>query len=121
MLTSYARNLYGPTKFVDLSFVVIQATMAAGVVTRDAANSSPETTITLDTTGQFSITYPKCLFAQVVGAEVLLAESLGSKLYAETVTPTSGTATFESATTPGTAATPADGSRLFITLLVGNQ
>jgi|SRR5688572_710597 len=119
---AYGRNVYAPTKFVDLNWVFIQAAIGAtGAVTRDAANSSPETTIARDGTGQYSITFPKGSFAQVVGAEVLLAESAGSKLFTEAVSATAGTASFEAATTPGTAADPADGSRVFITLLVANS
>lgn len=120
---AYGRNVYAPTKFVDLNYVFVQATIAggSGAVTRDAANSSPETTITRDGVGQYSITFPKGAFAQVIGAEVLLAESAGSKLYAEAVSATAGTASFEAAAVPGTAADPADLSRIFITLLVSNS
>jgi len=119
---AYARNVYSATKLVDMNIVVLQATIgAAGAVTRDAAVSSPETTITLDGTGQYSITFPKGTAGHIVGCEALLAEQLGNKLYPEAFSATAGTATFEHAVAPGTAAEPASGTRFFITLLVFNQ
>jgi hypothetical protein len=119
---AYARNVYSAVKCVDLNIVVIQATIgAAGAVTRDAEVSSPETTITLDGAGQYSITFPKGTAGHIVGCEALLAESLGNKLYPEAFSATAGTASFEHAVTPGTAAAPAAGTRFFITLFVYNQ
>ena len=119
----YARNHFGPNKFGSLSWVFIQAaiTDGSGAVERDATNSSPETTIARDAAGTYSVTFPGGEFAQVVGAEVLLAENAGSKLYPEALDADAGTATFEAATAPGTAADPAVNSRLFITILVGRN
>jgi hypothetical protein len=127
MLAAYARNVYAPTKFVDVSIVIVQAVFASSgtTITRDAANSSPETTIVRDGTGQFTVTFPKCLGAHFVAGSTLLAEAtgVGADIRPESVSASLGSASFETstATAPGTAADPADGSRLFFTFILFNQ
>jgi len=103
--------------------MVLQATVASdesdGDVVIDSAASSPGQTITgTATTGQYSITFPNAKRFHFVSGKVLLAESLGSELYIESYDANAGTATFEAATTPGTAADPAASSRLFITYML---
>lgn len=124
MFAAYARNVYAPTKFVDVSIVILQATFASSgtVITRDAANSSPETTIVRDSAGQFTVTFPKCVGAHVVGLSRMIAEAAaGQFIDPETLVSTTGTFTFETSTTKGTAADPADGERIFVTLICFNQ
>lgn len=124
-LVATGRNLYGPTKFVDLSFVFIQATMVGGAVVRDADNSSPETTIALGTAGQFTFTFPAGTFVQYMGLPVVCrqaeAAGVGQSVHAETLL-AAGTGAFETTSeTVDTPVTPTDGSRITIALLVGNQ
>lgn len=120
MLPDYKPNLfYTPLRFRHLHLIVIQATMAGGAVTIDAPNSSPNTSIALGAAGQFTITFPKGQYFHPVSACTVLTEQLGSDGYCETFSASGGTATYEFATTPGTAATPADGTRLCFTLLLG--
>lgn len=122
--SAYARNVYAPQKFVDVQIVILQATYASSgnVITRDPDKSSPETTITRDTTGQFTVTFPKCVGAHVVGLSRMLAEAgAGQFIDAETLTASPGALTFETSTTKGTAADPADGERIFVTLICFNQ
>lgn len=106
-----------------VKLVTIQATFTGGTPTLDAANSSPGTaiagaagdyTLTLGTTGTFG---------QWVGALMQLAEAtgVGATCNPEALSASAGTAAFETvtATAPGTAVSPADGSRVFITILIG--
>jgi hypothetical protein len=124
-LAATGRNLYGPTKFVDLSFVFIQATMVAGAVVRDGANSSPETTIALGTAGQFTCTFPSGNFVQILNILVCReaeAAGVGQSVHCETMTMSPGTLAFETTSeTVDTPVTPTDGSRIYVTLIVGNQ
>lgn len=122
-LESYARNTFGPVQFGDLHLVLIQANIgASGAVTLDAANSSPDVTITLATTGQYTITFPSCQTVHLLSAEALLAEAVGSAIYFESLS-AAGTGAFETAvnTAAATAAEPASGTRFFITLLCGKN
>ena len=117
----YARNLYGPKVMGELSLVLIVADVgASGAVVLDADDSSPETTITLDGTGQYSITFPATERVFLLGAHSMIAEAVGSQIQFETLL-TAGSGTFETAlTTAGaTAAEPASGTRFYIALLCG--
>lgn len=121
---AYARNVYAPQKCVDVNIVTLQATYASSgnVITRDATVSSPETTITRDTTGQFTVTFPKGTGAHLVSLYRMISEAAaGQFIDPETLVASTGTLTFETSTTKGTAADPADGERIFVTLLVYNQ
>lgn len=122
-LESYAANFYGPKLFGDLNLVFIQATIAggSGAVTRDAAASSPGTTITRSNTGQYDITFPAGQYFIPLEACTVLAEQLGSAGFCEAFSATAGTASYEFATTAGTAADPADLTRLCIAFLVGRN
>lgn len=118
----YKHGTFVPQKFGDLNHVFIVATIgASGAVTRVADESSPETTITQDTTGQYSITFPKCQTAFPLRPVVILAEGVGSDLYWEAISATGGTGSFEAAvnTAAATAADPASGAKVYISLLCG--
>lgn len=114
--------------WINPVFLVIQGTIDAGEsdgdVVLDTDASSPGVTLTgTSSTGQYSITYPKANRFHFVSGEVMLAESAGSRLSLESYDPrpssgSVGTATFEAAVTPGTAADPAASSRIFITVLL---
>jgi uncharacterized cupin superfamily protein len=109
--------------WVNPATMVLQATVASdesdGDVVIDSVASSPGQTITgTATTGQYSITFPPAKRFHFVGGEVMLAEAAGSKLSLESYDANAGTATFEAAVTPGTAADPAALSRLFITYVL---
>ncbi len=126
MLRDYKPQLDTPKRQGRLALVYIQATIlgGAGAVTIDTDRSSPNTTISRSNTGKYTVTFPKSQFAHYVGGCVMLAESAGSDVYPESIVAASGgvgTLTFETATTPGTAADPATLSRIFITLLVGGN
>lgn len=120
----YSRGFFKPKQFGDMNVVVIVATIgSSGAVTRVAAESSPETTITQDTTGQYSITYPKCQTAFPLRPVVILAEGVGSDMYWEALSPTAGTGSLEAAvnTAAATAADPASGAKVYIALLCGQN
>jgi len=127
-LESYARNLYAPQAFVDVSFVCIEATIgAAGAVTLDAANSAPSTTIALTAEGRYAVTFPKQERCHVVGAivegnDVSPAATEGVACMVNAVNAAAGTLelnTFE--ITTFALAHPADGSTLHLTLLVSGS
>ena len=129
-LTAYARNVYAPQKFVDFQIVTLQATYASSgnVITRDADTSSPETTITRDTTGQFTVKFPAGTGAHLVSLYRMIAEAAsGQFIDPETLSASlndgsgQGSLTFETSTTKGTAADPADGERIFVTLFLFNH
>ena len=119
----YARTFYGPRMLGDLNLVVIQGTVAggSGAITRDTDISSPGTTITRDSAGQYSITFSPGQFFVPLTAETVLAEQAGSAGYCEAFSATAGTASYEFGTTPGTAAEVADNTRICIAFLVGRN
>jgi hypothetical protein len=123
-LASYARNVYGPTKLVDVNLVLIQALMVSGAPVIDTAVSSPETSISVQATAQFTIGFPKGTGVHLVGAHVVRegeAAGVGQSVHFETLT-AAGVGTFETTTeTADTPALPTDGSRIYLTLLVFNQ
>jgi hypothetical protein len=118
----YAQNLYGPKMLGDLNVVVIRATMTAGAPVRDAAASSPDTTIALGTAGQFTGTFPAGVTAHWLNVIVdrnAEAAGVGQSVHCEGLT-ASGTYAFETTTeTADTPATPTDGSVIYIAILVG--
>jgi hypothetical protein len=128
MLQDYKPQLDTPKRQGRLALVYLQAAIgASGAPTVDTEDSSPRVTLTRNTTGQYTMTFPKCVFVHIVGHSILLAEAtgVGGTIRPESLVAASGgtgTLTFETTTdsAPGTAADPADGSRIFITLLVGN-
>lgn len=117
---AYALNIYGPNQFGDISVIVLQASFASAgpTITRDATQSSPDTTIVRDGTGQFTVTFPKSVFVHFVSAARSIAEAAAGQ-FIDLETLQSGSATFETSTTKGTAADPADGEKLFFTFLIG--
>lgn len=122
-LASYARNLFGSIKLGDLSLVMIVADIgASGAVTVDTDESSPDVNMTLSTTGQYAITFPKCQTVFPLRPVGLIAEGVGTDLYWETCL-ASGTGTLEAAvnTAAATAAEPASGTRYYIALLCGQN
>lgn len=124
MLKDYKPQLDTPKRQGRLALVYIQFTISDGSGTPviDTDRSSPGTTIARNGTGQYTMTFPKSQFAHYMGGGTLLAEQLGSQVYPESLTASSGgvgTLTFEMAITPGTAADPAQNTRVFVTLLVG--
>lgn len=123
-LPDYAPNTYAPKFLGDVSLVVIQATMVGGAVVHDAANSSPETGITLPGAGNFAITFPPGQFVHLVGCFVSReteAAGVGQSVHFETLL-AAGTGSFETTSeTVDTPVTPTNGSRIYITLLVGSN
>jgi hypothetical protein len=125
-LESYARNLYAPQKFVDVSIVVLQATFLSGASTRDADNSSPDTTIADDTTGDYDITFPAGTGVHVLGMHLDNGDDTPDGADAHIAVPCDISADGTGkvlilATDDGLVAAPDDGARLFVTLLVFNQ
>lgn len=122
-LESYARNVYGSRQLGDLSLVLIQAVMVAGAAVLTASASSPDVTITLGVTGNFAITFPRCVSAHLIGAWVSTnGESAGvaQSVHWETLVPSLGTGSFETTSeTVDTPVTPVDGDTIYITLLCG--
>lgn len=125
-LTDYCRNVFGPKTFGDLSLVVIQATFASGVATRDASNSSPDTTCTGNSGGVYAITFPACQFVHVVGCQLDNKDATPDGADAHVAVPISisaaGTGSIATlATDDGLVADPDDTARLFVTLLCGSN
>jgi hypothetical protein len=91
---AYARNLYAPVKLgPDLSFVIV--TVAADG-TRDADNSSPDTTVSAAGSGVYNITFPKAERGFVVGQPALVTTaSDGVFVEVKAFAPTSGTIQLE--------------------------
>ena len=127
-LPDNASNLYSAGKFGDQTLVQLQAVFASSgpTITADAANTSPGVTITRDGTGQFTVKFPAGSTAHPLYLCRVLAEAgAGQFIDIESLTPSLndgtglGSMTVETSTTKGTAADPADGERLFFTLLVG--
>lgn len=120
------RNLFGDKLLGDLSLVVIQATISGGVATRDADNSSPNTTIAQDTTADYDITFPAGSFVHWVGGGIDNASDTPADTVAKIVNPRSLNASagtgkiLFSAADDGDEVEPATGARVYITLLVGN-
>lgn len=120
---STQNGFYVPRTRGRLKCVMIQATSDGTLLTLDAANSEAGVSIG-GTTGDYTIAgLPKGDFGHWVGGMVQLAEAtgVGSTVNPETLVSTAGTASFETstATAPGTAAAPANGSRVFLTLFIG--
>lgn len=123
MLQDYTRNMYGAVKFGNLALVVIQGTVAggSGAITRDASASSPETTISRASAGQYTITFPQGEVFVPIAAETVLAEQTGSKGYWEAFDADAGTGSIEFGTAPGTAAEVADNTRICLAFWVGKN
>lgn len=123
MLRDYKPQMDTPKRQGRLSLVYLQFTITdgSGTPSLDTANSSPNVAVTRSTTGAYSITMPKGQFQHFVGGGVRgpSDESAGSNVYPEASDADAGTATIETAVTPGTAADPANGSRVLVTYLVG--
>lgn len=118
------RNLYGDKLLGKQNLVLIQATFgAAGAVTRDAANSSPDTTITLDTTGDYDITFPKCEGVHVVGCHLDNGDDTPDAADAFVAAPVGLSASAGTgkvlicATDDGLVSAPDSGGRLYVTLI----
>lgn len=130
MLRSYKPQFDTPVQGGRISLVYIQATVGdSGAVTIDSQKSSPGTSITIGATGHYAITFPKCRFAHWLGAPVVQlteATGVGASVHPETLVADgngtgTGTGSFECTTeTADTPAYPASGSRIFISLVVGN-
>lgn len=123
-LTDFAANLFAGRAYGKLHLIYITATIGvSGAVTLDTALSKPNAglAITHDSTGEYSIAFPKGQYFIPLGFNVQgpSSESEGSALSLEVYSAVNGTATFETAVTPGTAADPTSGSRLHIAFLVG--
>ena len=93
-----------------LRLVTIQATSDGTSLTIDTANTTPGITVS-GTAGDYAFAgLPTGSFLQYVGGGVqgFAAESAGSAVYPEAMSATAGTA-----------AAPANGSRVFVTYIVG--
>lgn len=104
-----------------VKLVTIQATSDGTSLTIDTANTNPGVTVT-GTGGDYVFAgISTGTFLHFVGGGVLgpASESAGSAVYPEAMSASAGTAGIETSITPGTAAAPANGSRVFVTYLVG--
>ncbi len=122
MLRDYKNQMDTPKRQKRLSLVFVEATIdSSGDATTVTADSSPDTTLTKTATGTYRCNMPRGTFQHFVGGSVVgpSGESAGSQVYPETKDAGAGTATIETSITPGTAADPADGSRIVLTYLVG--
>lgn len=126
MLPDYKQLAFTPLKFRHVHFVLVQATFGSGngTATKDAANSSPQTTFT-GSAGTYTLTLPRGQFIHVVGAEYGnndatpgASEGISFIVDNSSIAPANGTFTVI-ATAGGAPVTPPDGSRCYMTVLVG--
>lgn len=109
--------------FGRVRLVFVQLTSNGTVLTVDTATSTPGITVS-GTTGDYALAgIPTGTLFQWVGGMVQLAEAtgVGGDVRPEASSASAGTCSFETstATAPGTAAAPAAGSRVFITIMIG--
>src|SRR5262245_6107569 len=131
MLQDYKPQLDTPKRQGRLALVYIQADIgSSGAVTISTDGSSPRTSITLNGAGRYDITYPKCTYAHLVGAYVINDDAVpatgeGQSCLGFNFVPGgagSGRGTGSILVVSGNGAVKADppnGSKLHITLLVG--
>jgi|SRR5690606_6439551 len=86
-LASYARNLYGPQKAVDINLVFVKI----GASGRVAADSSPETGVTDNADGTYDVTFPKGVTGFVVGAPAVVGQAGTAAGEVTAFDPTAGT------------------------------
>lgn len=87
-LSDYARNLYAPSKFIDVQLVTIVIT-ASG---RDADRSSPETTVGAGSSGAYVCTMPSGSGQILLGAETV--NSSTDKIAISSLSSSGGVTTF---------------------------
>lgn len=114
-LAAYSRNLYGPTKLVDLSVVVI--VIVSGATPRDANRSSPDTTVVDATGGAYTCTMPSGQFQLALGAQPVNAGATTANITA--LSSTGGRTTFTVTISDTTAL--AAGEEIHVAFFVANQ
>lgn len=124
MLPDYKSGLlFTALKKRHLHLILVQFTITdgSGTPSLDTTASDPNTTITRDGTGQYTVTFPKGLVFHPLPIQTVLAEQAGSEGYWESFSAANGTASFEMAITPGTAADPAQNTRVCVAFLLGKM
>ncbi len=115
-LAAYARNLYGPTKLVDLNLVAIVITSTG----RDADRSAPGTTVGAGASGVYACTMPAGQFQILIGREVRDTGAAGSKTVTVSgYSVSNGVASFNVTLSGGS--NVASTEEVFVTFLVANQ
>lgn len=112
-LAAYARNLYAPTKLVDVSVVSIVVT-AAG---RDAARSAPDTTVGAPSSGVYACTMPSGVGQILLGVETVNDAAIKAQVTG--LTSANGVASFNLTHADGTSF--AGTEEAHVTFLVFNQ
>lgn len=91
-LEGYVQNDYSPRTFGDVSNVYI--TIVSGATPRDAARSSPDTTVTDATGGVYTFTLPKSVFTLVAACkQVGQAASVNANITTTAAALTAGSGT----------------------------
>ena len=126
MLPDYKSSLFCPVRFRHVHFIVAKLVVAgdlaaAGTITVDADESSPQLTITRGGVGQFTLGLPKGQWLHPVGPPLRLLAEFTAVSFAgyESISASAGTATFETSAANGTAADPATGEVIYLTLMLG--
>lgn len=106
-----------------IRWVFVQLTSDGTLLTVDTTKTTPGITVS-GTTGDYALAgLPTGDFFHWVGGMVQLAEAtgVGGDVRPEASSASAGTCSFETttATAPGTAAAPANNSRVFITICIG--
>lgn len=130
MLQDYKPQLDTPKRQGRLALVYIQATFSSGVATVDTDRSSPRVTMVKSATGRYAITFPKSQFVHWVGGSLDPAADDPTDTNEQDVSPRSlnpanggtgtGSVLFRD-TDVGDLQDPRDGTRCYITLLVGGN
>lgn len=119
MLAAYARNVYAPTKLVDVSIVVIKLGAGAGTAARIADGSSPETTVDSGNHagGVYIVTFPGGTNVLSIGQEVINRTT--DKVSITALSQTNGVVT--ATATLSTGSILAGVEQMHLTFLVCNQ
>jgi hypothetical protein len=126
MLPDFKQLLFSALRFRQNHVLELQATFASGVATVDTANTVPGFTLGAAAgSGVYPLVFPKGLHVHVVGVVLdpsTNAPAPGVATYGfPRQTSAAGTANVVFAASDGTEVNPADGSRCYITLLLGKS
>lgn len=119
MLEAYARNIFAPTQFVDVSVVTL--VLVSGATPRDPLRSSPRTTAVDATGGVYTCTMPSGMKQINIAQGTVNSPGTapGDKVTVHGLTSTNGVTTFSVTKSDTTALTGSE--EIHLVFLVINQ